>query len=356
MSPETQALGELLERYPRRVLSHHIQSATSIDELLSALDHAQLKEERRYWAGKGVGKGAPGIGESKGELVGVYDPGFPPLLREIPDPPLILHVRGNLDCLATPAVAVVGARRCTSQGRALAERFAKALGECGLTIVSGLALGIDAHAHRGTLAGRGTTIACLGSGLDRIYPRSHERLVQQIVSAGGLLLSEYSPEVSAKPFHFPERNRIISGLCLGTLVVEASEKSGSLITARMALEQGRDVFVLPGPVDSLVSGGCHRLIREGAELVVTPEQIIESLGLERRQVSVSQIAPSSNVLSSNVSREQRYLLELCSGYARDLGELMALTGWDTTRLMRMLGELELLGIVRQTTDGYIASS
>ena len=350
MSPETQTLGELLGRYPRRTISQCLQTVSDLDELLSTLRNIPEKKERRVWAGKHVD--ALSQHTQMGELVGFFDPKFPALLREIPDPPLILHILGDPDCLNRPSIAIVGARRCTIQGRILAERFAHSLGGDGFTVVSGLALGIDAQAHKGALSAQARTLACLGSGLDQIYPRSHAKLSQQIASAGGLLLSEYHAGVKAKPYHFPERNRIISGLCVGVLVVEAGEKSGSLITARMALEQGRDVFALPGPVDNFVSRGCHRLIREGAELVVAPEQIVESLNVAIPREGKDADTPME---FPELSPEQSYFVELTSGYARNLDELMAISGWDTGPIMRLLGELELLGIVRPTPDGYIAS-
>ena len=352
MTPETEALGELLRKYPRRLISAFVQDATSLDELQHRLNGCEEKIEARNWAGKKplskhVGRLAGDRSERQHgtRLVGFYDHSFPELLRAIPDPPLILQVAGDLACLDYPTLAIVGARRCTSIGKALTERLAGEIAGAGLTIVSGLALGIDAAAHRGTLDGKARTVACLGSGFDSIYPRAHQGLAKEIIAMGGLLVSEYDSAQAARPYHFPERNRIISGLSLGVLVAEASERSGSLITARLALEQGRDVFALPGPVDSSVSAGCHRMIRDGAELVTKASQILASLGLD-----VSQ----QPVLKSSLSPDQTYLQALMAGYAHSFDELEQLTGWSFERLVSVLGELELLGIVRQSTDGYIS--
>jgi DNA processing protein len=202
-------------------------------------------------------------------------------LRMIPDPPPLLHCRGAAAVLAIPAVAIVGSRRCTRQGADIAFTLGRDLAAQGLAVVSGLAYGIDTAAHRGALDASGVTIAVLGGGLGRIYPRANENLAAQIVGAGGALVTEYAADVAPRKHHFPARNRIVSGLCLGVVIVEASDRSGSLITARMALEQGRDVMAVPSSVASPLSHGCHRLIRDGAALVECAEHVLEALGVER---------------------------------------------------------------------------
>ena len=209
-------------------------------------------------------------------------------LRAIPDPPSRLFCRGDPASLAKPSVAVVGSRRCTRQGAELAFELARDLAAQGVSVVSGLAYGIDAAAHRGALAsadkpGDGATVAVLGGGLDRIYPGGHRQLAVQIVAAGGAVVTEYGGAKSARKHHFPARNRIVSGLCMGVVIVEASVRSGSLITARMALEQGREVMAMPSSIASPLSAGCHRLIREGAALVESAEHVLEELGLERAE-------------------------------------------------------------------------
>ena len=205
------------------------------------------------------------------------DSEYPRLLLEISDPPPVLYAHGNPGLLESPALAIVGSRNGTAQGLRNAEAFAKAFSAAGLTIVSGLALGIDAAAHRGGLAGAGSTIAVLGTGIDIVYPRGNASLFAQI-AARGLLLSEYPVGTPAAGHNFPRRNRLISGLARGCLVVEAALGSGSLITARTAIEQGRDVFAVPGSIHSPLSKGCHSLIKEGAKLVDTAEDVLAELG------------------------------------------------------------------------------
>ena len=205
------------------------------------------------------------------------DSNYPRMLAEIPDPPAVLFVKGNIEYLSLPQVAVVGARKSTVQGKQLAHEFAEQLAMLGFGISSGLALGIDAAAHQGAMAVGGYTNAIMGSGIDQMYPAEHESLAKQIVSAGGSLVSEFLPLSRPRVTHFPQRNRIIAGLSLGVLVVEAGTRSGSLITARLAVEQGREVFAVPGSLMSPLSAGCNQLIRDGATLVTCPEQIVAEL-------------------------------------------------------------------------------
>ncbi len=204
------------------------------------------------------------------------DPEIPDLLRSIDDRPATLFVRGRLDC-GRPAIAIVGSRRPTEYGRRTARRIASEAARAGVVVVSGLARGIDAEAHRAALTAGGLTWAVLGSGLDRIYPSEHAQLAEEIVSAGGALISEFSSGTPPRRENFPRRNRIISGLCWGTLVVEGARRSGSLITARTAAEQGRAVFAVPGPADSPMSEGPHELLRQGAALARGFEDIVAEL-------------------------------------------------------------------------------
>ncbi|TXK97341.1 DNA-protecting protein DprA, partial [Methylococcaceae bacterium HT1] len=193
------------------------------------------------------------------------DTDYPSQLKEIPDPPPILFARGDVDLMQFPQLAIVGSRTPSSSGLQMATDFASSLATTGFTITSGLALGIDAASHRGALAVQGKTIAVTGTGLDRVYPATHKELATEIANTG-VLVSEFPPGTSAKANHFPRRNRIISGLCVGLLVVEAAKHSGSLISARMALEQNREVFAIPGSIYNPVARGCNALIREGAKL------------------------------------------------------------------------------------------
>ncbi|WP_221899747.1 DNA-processing protein DprA [Bathymodiolus platifrons methanotrophic gill symbiont] len=193
------------------------------------------------------------------------DTDYPSQLKEIPDPPPILFARGDVDLMQFPQLAIVGSRNPSSSGLQMATDFASSLATTGFTITSGLALGIDAASHRGALAVQGKTIAVTGTGLDRVYPATHKELATEIANTG-VLVSEFPPGTSAKANHFPRRNRIISGLCVGLLVVEAAKHSGSLISARMALEQNREVFAIPGSIYNPLARGCNALIREGAKL------------------------------------------------------------------------------------------
>ena len=219
-------------------------------------------------------------------IVTLADAGYPRLLLETGDPPALLYAQGRLDLLAKPALAIVGSRNATPQGERNAESFARAFSEAGLTIVSGLALGIDAAAHRGGLAGAGSTIAVLGTAIDVVYPARNAALAD-LIARDGLLLSEFPLGAKAVAHNFPRRNRVISGLAQGCLVVEAALASGSLITARAAAEQGREVFAIPGSIHSPLSRGCHALIRAGAKLVDSADDVLSELSAFRRPAFAS---------------------------------------------------------------------
>lgn len=227
---------------------------------------AQLAEATLAWA------------ERPGHRVLVLgDADYPYLLANIPDPPLLLYIKGRAELLAGPALAIVGSRNASAQGKANAAGFAQALSEAGLAIVSGLALGIDAAAHEGALRGLGSTVAVVGTGIDGVYPTSNTVLARRI-AAEGCVVSEYALGTPPVPGNFPRRNRIISGLAAGVLVVEAAAGSGSLITVRFALDQGREVFAMPGSIHAALSKGCNKLIREGtAQLVETAAEVLQAL-------------------------------------------------------------------------------
>ena len=272
---------------------------------------------------------------------------LPLALRAIPDPPKRLYCRGDSAVLANPAVALVGSRRCTRQGGEIAFALAQELAAQGLNIVSGLAYGIDAAAHRGALAaegeGCGKTIAVLGSGLNSLYPRLHEPLAEAIVAAGGALVTEHDADVVARKHHFPARNRIVSGLCLGVVVVEASAKSGSLITARLALEQGRDVMAVPSSVRSPLAAGCHRLIREGAALVETAEQVIETLGMAWTPPET--VAPTFD--------DDPVLAQIDATVVTSLDAIVAATRLSMEEALQRLAELEIEGVIAPRPGGYV---
>jgi len=209
-------------------------------------------------------------------VLALGEPGYPELLANIPDPPLLLYIKGRAELLAAPGLAIVGSRNASTQGKANAGAFAEALSGAGLCIVSGLALGIDAAAHEGALRARGSTVAVIGTGPDIAYPRRNRALFERI-GQDGCIVSEYPIGTPPLPGNFPKRNRIISGLAAGVLVVEAAAQSGSLITARQAAEQGREVFAIPGSIHAALAKGCHLLIREGAKLVDTAADVLEAL-------------------------------------------------------------------------------
>jgi len=276
------------------------------------------------------------------------DAAFPPLLSGIPDPPPLLYVQGDLRCLLRPAVALVGARRCTRGGAEVAAALARELAGQGVLVVSGLARGIDTAAHRGAV-GSGLSAAVIGSGLARPYPTANRGLLRAITDGGGVALSEYPPLASARKHHFPERNRLISGLARGVVVVEAGVHSGSLITARLALEQGRDVCAVPGSVSNPASRGCHRLLRQGATLVEETGDILEVLGLDANPA----LAGPGNGRREHLDAGLRAVLEAVEATLTPLDRVTAATGLSSSAASALLLELELNGFVRQVPGGYI---
>ena len=318
------------------------------------------------------------VGEDRPHgLICLLDPHYPAALRQIPDPPLVLYYEGRWQTATEPCVAIVGARNCTAIGRQTAQRFAADLVRYGVGVVSGLALGIDGAAHQGALSGarqhaRGTAIVCantvavLGSGFRHPYPRQHLRLRRQIVAEGGVLLTEYAPHELPLPHHFPARNRIISGISMATVVVEAAERSGSLITADLAAEQGRDVFAVPGPLANAVSRGCHRLIQQGAGLVTGAEDVLLALGgisLEAFEQELQRSAGLASAAADNPAvpvRKQTLLPASCQvlldehihGYPTSFDELQQSSLLDVPELARCLVQLELYGFVQLGPLGY----
>ncbi|MCD6291936.1 MAG: DNA-processing protein DprA, partial [Deltaproteobacteria bacterium] len=216
------------------------------------------------------------ISDIGGEIISLDDPRYPENLALIVDPPPVLYFKGSLECLNSPAIAVVGARRASELGRRFAFSLASRLVAQGLTVISGLALGVDGAAHEGSLRGGGSTVAVLGTGLDVVYPAAHRHLAGKIVE-NGVLLTEFPPGAGPDKHHFPRRNRLVSGLSQGVVVVEAGERSGSLITARLALEQGREVFAVPGPPGLPGSRGVNRLLKDGAQLLESVDDIFSAL-------------------------------------------------------------------------------
>ena len=272
------------------------------------------------------------LAEPGNHIVTLADQSYPQTLLEIPDPPPLLYAKGNLQLLDARCVAVVGSRNATPQGEKNAEDFSAALSAHGYCITSGLALGIDGAAHRGGLKGMGSTIAVVGTGLDIVYPAKHRELAHQIAERG-LILSEFSLGTPSRAQNFPRRNRIISGLSVGCLVVEANVQSGSLITARLAAEQGREVFAIPGSIHSPLSKGCHQLIKQGAKLVDNIQDIIDELGGTARL--------HSQPVTSEEAVEANPILDCIGCEAVSIEVLLERTGLTSDSLSSMLLMLEL---------------
>lgn len=275
-------------------------------------------------------------------LLTLLDAGYPPLLAEIADPPLLLYIRGRADLLEGAALAIVGSRNASVQGQANARAFARALAEAGVTIVSGLALGIDTAAHDGALHGCASTVAVIGTGADRIYPARNAALARRIAQEG-CMVSEYPLGMPPRPEHFPQRNRIISGLTAGVLVIEAAAGSGSLITARMAIEQGRDVFALPGSIHAALSKGCHQLIREGAQLVECVDDVLLALSM----------APLVRAAQATPAVEAGPLLDLLGADPIHIDAILAHGALSASALSAQLLTLELAGVVVRLPGGML---
>lgn len=276
-------------------------------------------------------------------LLTLHDADYPQSLRHIPDPPLLLYLHGQRALLSAPMIAVVGSRNASTQGRANAQAFAESLSHAGLCVVSGMALGIDTAAHEGALRGAGSTIAVIGTGADRVYPARNRALAHRIADQG-CILSEYALGTPPVAGNFPRRNRIISGMAAGVLVVEAAAQSGSLITAQMAAEQGREVFALPGSIHSALAKGCHQLIREGAQLVETVDDVLAALRVSPlvRQAAVP-AAPSGNGA----------LLAALGHDPVEPDALLARLGADAGALAGELLALELAGLLERLPDGRV---
>ncbi len=280
------------------------------------------------------------------------DPRYPRLLREIADPPGVLFVRGRLEARDALAVGIVGTRHATHYGLRQAERLAGSLARAGLTVVSGLARGIDAAAHRGALQAGGRTIAVLASGVMNIYPPEHENLAAE-VAACGALVSEQPARAAPLAGSFPQRNRLISGLALGVIVVEAAQRSGALITARHAMEQGREVFAVPGNADSRASGGCHRLIRDGAKLIETADDVLEELGplVEAAPGSDGQVVRHPAELMLNET--ERQVLAAVATEATSIDQVVAASGLPVAAVLATLSVLEIRRLVRRLSGSTV---
>jgi len=317
-----------------RYLPAFLESRAAQDEILAAW--RSLKPDAIVATARGKGMA----------VIAMRDPSFPSLLRTIPDPPPALFVRGRLD--EAPAVAIVGSRRATPYGRAAAEQLAADLALAAITVVSGLARGIDGAAHRAAIEGGGRTVAVLGCGADVVYPREHRQLADA-VAAQGALVSEFAPGTPPLPSHFPRRNRLISGLALGVVVVEGAEDSGSLVTVDYALEQGREVFAVPGSIFSLRSRAPHSLLRQGAHVAETVADIQQELGLA---ITASGRDESIAAPRSGGDAGEARLLETLEGGPASFDELVEATALPAARVVSLVTVLEMRGLV-QTLPGQM---
>ena len=314
--------------------------APKVWESLSEIDATRIDEDLAWCSSARRG------------LIPWSDPRYPARLREIAASPPALFYRGDPDLLQLPQLAVVGSRNATAQGLETALGFSIELARRGLTITSGLALGVDGAAHRGALDADGYTVAVCATGLDRVYPASHRALAEEI-DVRGVLVSEFAPGTAPRPENFPRRNRIIAGLSLGVLVIEAARESGSLITARLAAEQGREVFAIPGSIHNVMARGCHRLIRQGAKLVETVDDVLEEIGsLVGDGLRAGGLADTAGGPSAAPHRHQA-LLDALGDAPQTVDALVERLGMAPEVLGPALFELEVEGRVATGSDGRV---
>jgi DNA processing protein len=283
-------------------------------------------------------------------LVHLGSPNYPELLAQIPDPPLLLYVVGDPALLARPQLAIVGSRNPTQYGRRVTRLFAQEIAQSGIIVTSGMARGIDSIAHRGALDAGCPTVAVLGTGCDQAYPRENRGLMDEIASLG-LLVSEFPHGTGPAATNFPQRNRIVTGLSCGTVVVEARVRSGSLISARLAMEQGRSVFAVPGSVLSKQSEGCHHLLKEGAQLTASVSDIIEELSISHPELRFHTEDGVQSAISTLSEREQ-FILGSLDLESISIDKINELTGIPVTEILQTLVRLELLGFINSSGGGY----
>lgn len=285
-------------------------------------------------------------------IVTQHDPAYPRALQEIHDPPAVLFVRGGIEPCDALAVAIVGSRHATRYGTEQAERLATSLSRAGLTVISGLARGIDAAAHRGALNAGGRTLAVLGSGVLNIYPPEHHELARE-VSSHGAVVSESPPRTAPISGAFPQRNRLISGMSLGVIVVEAALQSGALITARHAMEQGREVFAVPGPVNSRMSRGCHQLIRDGARLVETADDVLEELGPLVAAATRRDGAVVHHPAELLLNEAEQQVLAAVGAAPTSIDEVISVSQLPTPQVLATLSVLEMRRLVRRLSGNIV---
>ncbi len=346
LTPSLARLSRLLHCFdgnPRRILASSPSTlrAAGLDRSVIARIHSRRHHQ--------VDSDLEWAQSEHNHIVCRKDNAYPELLKQIPDPPVLLYARGDLNLLRKPQIAIVGSRRCTPGGAQNAFDLAAQCAASGLVVTSGMALGIDAAAHSGALQVGGGTIAVMGTGLDKIYPHKNRKLAEQIIDQG-LILSEFPFGTVARPANFPQRNRIISGLAIATLVIEATQRSGSLITARLAAEQGREVLAIPGSIHNPQAHGCHQLIRDGATLIETAEDISMELGsLFDFAIQHQPIPPEKKQVS--LDAEQRILLENIGYDPVDCDLLVHRSGLTIDKLSSMLVELEINDLIQSAPGG-----
>ncbi|MCZ6634565.1 MAG: DNA-processing protein DprA [bacterium] len=325
---------------PERILNASCASLLAVQHIGPEIARAIQQAQNPTWACEQIQRAS----EADVKILTLQDPAFPSLLKQIYAPPPILFAKGNLDILQVPALAIVGSRSFTHYGRNTARCFAHDLAVRGTTVVSGLAMGIDTHAHRGALEARGKTIAVLGSSLDHPYPSENLDLFHQICT-DGLVLSEFPMDTTARPHHFPRRNRIISGISQGILVVEAGKQSGALITAEQALDQNRDVFAIPGPINSGKSWGTNHLIQQGAILVQTVDDILSTI---QPAYGLPALPPNTDSDSLDLSPEEKTVLKALSvNEPSHIDHLAFITGYSPPEVLTHLLFLELNHLIEQ---------
>ncbi len=351
----SRGIGQLLEQVSE--ISTLFETSPHIPENLTLKPKVREQLRRPDWSL--VEQDLAWLEQPDNHLITLQDPEYPTLLRETADPPAALFVHGDPALLASPQIAMVGSRNPSVSGKSTAKEFARYLAGAGITITSGLAIGIDGASHRGALAAHGATIAVMGTGLDRVYPASHHKLAKQIIQQGGALVTEFPPGTPARAGHFPRRNRIISGLSLGVLVVEAALRSGSLITARQATEQGREVFAIPGSIHNPLARGCHALIRQGAKLVETAQDIVEELESLLHTLAPNEEPDTQTPDSENhfeMDAEYCQLLESIGYDPLPIDEIIAQSGLTAEAVSSMLLLLELEGYVSSAPGGCFSRS
>lgn len=338
-APGIAAVEALIGEHPAMLQSLGFSRATSA--WLHAPDQALIDADRRWIAREGIG------------LIDALSRDYPVRLAQVSGAPALLYVRGDAASLGLPQLAIVGSRSPTLPGRRTAQAFAASLARAGLAITSGLALGIDAAAHEGALAADGRTIAVLGSGLDRLYPRAHASLARRIAERGAVV-SEFAPGTAPVRANFPRRNRIISGLSLGTLVVEAARHSGSLVTARLALEQGREVFAVPGSIHNPLTHGCHALIQSGAKLVASTRDIFDEIAIffdKQGDMSPAGSGERVTATAATLDKGHKILLDALGFESASVDTLVERTGFPSQSVASMLLILELEGAVGSQAGG-----